>query len=307
MDANALGISTAWNAAGVLDGQRIVDDVLRLGLRRLEVGYTVRVEAVGGIEDAVRSGQIEVTSIHNYAPLYPDEKPCWCGGDKLALSSTDETERSEAVRLTLVSLDLARRLGARALILHTGEVDGIGRDYFDELAEIVKSEGVESAKACSLRQSVAAERDRRKGPHLEAVVRSLKDLLRRAEEWGIAISIENRYFYHQIPLPGETLAMIEDIGSPLVRYWHDIGHGHVLDILGFAGHLASLDLLSTYLLGMHVHDSRFTRDHIAPGRGEIALDGVFARTPGSALRILELAPSVPEDDVAAAIRQLARY
>lgn len=306
MDANALGISAAWNAAGVLDGQRIVDDVLRLGLRRLEVGYTVRVEAVAGIEDAVRSGQVEVTSIHNFAPLYPDEKPCWCGGDKLALSSTDEVERSEAVRLTLVSLDLARRLGAKALILHSGEVGGIGWDYFEELAGIVKSEGVESTKARNLRQCIEAERDRRKGPHLEAVVRSLRDLLGQAEEWGIALCIENRYFYHQIPLPGETLAMIEDIGSPLVRYWHDIGHGHVLDILGFAGHLASLDLLSTHLVGMHVHDSRFTRDHIAPGRGEIALDCVFERTPRTALRILELAPSVPEDDVAAAIRLLTR-
>lgn len=306
MKASDLGISTAWNAAGVLDGRRIVDGVVDLGLRRIEVGYTVRSEAVPGIEDAVRSGRIEVTSVHNFAPLYPDEKPCWCGGDKLSLASRDESERTGAVNLTLVSLDLARRLGASALVLHTGEVDGIGRAYFKELADIVESDGVGSARAGRLRQALKAQRDRRKGEHLEAIVRSLKDLLGRAEQWGITLCVENRYFYHQLPLPGEARAVIEDIGSTLVRYWHDVGHGRVLDILGFENHLASLDLMSDYLYGMHVHDSRFVNDHIAPGTGEVDLHSIFERTPASVLRILELAPSVPASDITAAIAYLTR-
>ena len=306
MKVDDLGISTAWNAAGVADGRKIVDGIVDLGLRRIEVGYTVRSEAVPGIEDAVRSGRIEVTSVHNFAPLYPDEKPCWCGGDKLSLASLTESERSGAVDLTLVSLDLARRLGAGALVLHTGEVDGIGRDYFEELADIVKSDGAGSAEARRLRQALTARRDRRKGDHLEAIVRSMKDLLARAEEWGITLCIENRYFYHQLPLSGEALAIIADIGSPLVRYWHDIGHGHVLDILGFENHLASLELMCDYIYGMHVHDSRFVNDHIAPGTGEVDLPAIFERTPHAALRILELAPSVPAGDVTAGIAYLTR-
>jgi sugar phosphate isomerase/epimerase len=304
MRVGDLGISTAWNAAGVVDGSKIVDEILALGLRRAEVGYTVRVDAAPGIEEAVRSGRIEVTSVHNFAPLYPDEKPCWCGGDKLPLSSVNEREREEAVKLTMVSLELARRLGAKALVLHTGEVDGIGRDYFGELAEIVRSDGVRSPEAERLRRWLRTERDRRKEAHLEAVVQSLKDLLGPASKLGITLCVENRYFYHQLPLPAEALAIIEDIASPQVRYWHDIGHGHVLDILGFVDHLESLDLLHRYLFGMHVHDSRFVDDHIAPGTGEVDLPAILGRTPPSTLQILELASSVSATDIKAAIRYL---
>jgi sugar phosphate isomerase/epimerase len=304
MNTRELGISTAWNGTGASDGRQIVDQVMGLGFRRLEVDYRVQREAIDGIERAVRAGEIEVTSIHNFAPLFPDEEPCWCGGDKLPLSSADETERAEAVRLTLISLALARRLGAKALILHSGEVDGIGRDYFQELADIVRSEGVWSPPAVRLRESLRKQRDANKPRHLRAVIKSLRDLLPHAQESGITICLENRYFYHQVPLPEEIPAMIEEIDSPLIRCWHDIGHGHVLDVLGFVPHLASLEQLQNHVFGVHIHDALFVNDHIAPGTGEIDLASVLAKTPASALKVLELASTVPEENISSAVEYL---
>ena len=296
MNQNTLGFSTSWNASGVEDGRAIVDRIRHLGFRALEVEYRVSEAAVTGIEEAVRAGEVEVLSVHNYSPLAAGEKASTRGGDKRNLASPDESEVGEAVKLTKCSLDLAHRLGAGVLIVHAGETD-MTREYFRELSEIVKSEGVLSVPAVRLRQAVIRARNAKKGPYLEAVLKSVKELEAYAADRGIKIGIENRYYYHQVPLPEEIVWMVEELNSPYVGYWHDVGHAHVMEALGFVPHLNSLDLLKGNLLGMHLHDAVFIRDHRAPGTGEIDFPQILAMAPSSAVKIIELAPSVTEEEI----------
>ena len=306
MDIRTLGISTSWNASGILDGRRIVEEVKCLGFDALEVEYRVREEAIEGIKDAVARGIISVTSVHNFSPLGRDEKPSPCGGDKLSLASLDEVERSAAVRLTRRSLDLAKELGARALVLHTGEVEGIGNAYFDELSEIIKARGADCDEAKRLRDEIARARSARRGPHLEAVKQSLEDLLPAAEEAGVRLCIENRYFYHQIPIYQDVIDLLNAVQSDLVRYWHDIGHGHTLEVLGFLPHRDWLARLKPYVFGVHIHDAIFTHDHRAPGKGEIDLKTILAIVPSSAIKVLELASSVEPQEIRQALDYLER-
>lgn len=295
-----LGLSTSWNAAGLTDGKEIVAQVTGLGFRCLEVEYRVSADAVAGIEEAVRSGAVRVLSVHNYTPLGEGEKATSRGGDKRNLASPDETERREAVRLTLRSLDLGKRLGARALVLHLGETD-MTRDYFGELVDIVEKEGADSDRAEALRRSVRAARDARKGPYLDAALRSLAEILPAAEEAGIVLGLENRYYYHQVPLPGEIPDLLAHFASPYVRYWHDIGHAHVMEVLGFMSHGEILDALGERAFGVHIHDSVFIRDHKAPGTGEIPLGPVLQRIPQASIKIVELAGTIPRDDMILAV------
>ncbi len=274
----------------------MVDEITDLGFERLEVEYRVSENAVPGIEEAVRSGRIAVSSVHNFSPLPASNKPSNWGGDTLSLSSPDEPERSEAVNLTLRSLELAKRLGAKALILHMGEVD-TGRGFFKELADVVKAEGVASADARKIRQNLTEARDVRKPAFLDSAVKSLKELLARSEDSGVTVCIENRYFHNQIPLPDEVIHIIREIPSPRLRYWHDLGHAHVEEVLGFSSHLEVLDLLEAHIFGMHIHDSVFVRDHKAPGTGEIDFAGVFAKINRPVISVLELASSVTKDDI----------
>jgi sugar phosphate isomerase/epimerase len=297
-----LGFSTSWNASGVEDGSKIVDQIKRLGFRALEVEYRVSESAVTGIEEAVKADEIQVLSVHNYSPLAAGEKASTRGGDKGNLASPDDHEAAEAVKLAERSLDLACGLGAGVLIVHAGETD-MNREYFHELSEIVETEGVLSGTAARLRQAVIRERDAKRGPYLEAALNSIKELEAYAAERGIKIGIENRYYYHQVPLPEEIIWMIERLNSPYVGYWHDVGHAHVMEILGFVPHLNSLDLLKGNLLGMHLHDSVFIRDHRAPGTGEIDFPAILGRAPLSAIKVIELADFVTEDD----IRQSTAY
>jgi sugar phosphate isomerase/epimerase len=296
MEKYPLGFSTSWNAAGIDDGARIVRQITDLGFRCIEVEYRVSEYAVAGFREAVDSGTISVLSVHNYTPLAGGEKATSRGGDKLNLASPDEAERKEAVRLTLRSLDLGVSLGAKALVVHLGETD-MTRDYFRDLVDSVGKEGVASRRAADLRKQVTQARHSRKGPYLDAALRSLNDLLPHAEEAEIVLGIENRYYYHQIPLPDEIPDLLDRMGSPFVRYWHDIGHAHVMEALGFMKHDDILDPLVDRLFGVHIHDAVFIRDHRAPGTGEIPLDEALRRIPEDAVKIVEVSSGVPQGDI----------
>ena len=120
----------------------------------------------------------------------------------------------------------------------------------------------------------------------------------------MTICIENRYFHNQIPLPDEVVVIKREIPSPGLRYWHDLGHAHVEEVLGFSSHLEMLDLLRDQVFGLHIHDSVFVRDHKAPGTGEIDFKSVLAKIPATAIKVLELASSVSATDIRRSIDYL---
>jgi sugar phosphate isomerase/epimerase len=296
-------MSTSWNAAANGDGRAIIEGITGLGFAALEVEYRVSEEAIPGIAEVVKEGRAEVLSVHNYAPLPQGERSSDWGGDKLSLAAPGESERKEAVRLTRRTVDLARSLGAQAVIVHVGDIN-LGRKYFRELCETVRAEGISSANAARLREDLRERRGARRRPYLEATARSLKDLLGSLGDSGLKICLENRYYYHQIPLPDEVAKLKEELSSPDLCYWHDTGHAHVQEILGFGSHAGSLGLLRDHLFGMHVHDSVFIDDHQPPGSGEIDFAGLLAMVPASTLKIMELASSVKKEDVVKGARYL---
>jgi sugar phosphate isomerase/epimerase len=301
--ASPLGMSTSWNAAATKDGKRIVEEIMSLGFRVLEVDYRVSAEAARDIRGLVEAGTIRVASVHNFSPLRPGELPSNRGGHKLSLATPDEAERRSAVELTLVSADLARGLGAHALVLHLGETD-LGREWFKELAEVIRSAGVTAQAAEAMREQVRAARQARVAPHMDAALRSLEEIVAALDGSGIVACIENRNYYHQIPLPEEVLEIKRQIPSDSLKYWHDVGHAHIMEVLGFRPHLENLELLRPHLYGTHLHDCRFTRDHIAPGTGDIDFAAILKRIPDSALKVLELAPISTRDEIVKGIAYL---
>ena len=304
--AQPLGISTAWNAAALRAGEKVLDQILRLGFRSIEVDYRLSEDAIPLLEQYIREGGLVVSSIHNFAPLPSGEEPTNRGGDKLSLASADEAERREAVKLTRRTIDLARKLRARAVVLHIGQVD-LDIHYFQELSDICAGEGVNSKKAKQMRDMVRKFRKDRRPPHMDSVTRSLMELVSYVGDDDLALCIENRYFFHQIPLPVEVLFLIDEISSPCLRYWHDIGHAHVLEAQGWLPHLPSLDTVTQHLFGVHIHDSVFTGDHIAPGTGEIDFAPVFKRVPPQAIKVMELSPKVSEEEVVLSLAFLSKF
>jgi sugar phosphate isomerase/epimerase len=296
MKENPLGISTSWNAMGADDGAAIVAQANSLGFKGLEVEYRVSEAAVEGIVAAVRSGLIRVLSVHNYSPLLAGEKASSRGGDKRNLASLDAGDAAQAAALARRSVDLAVRLGASALVVHAGETD-VDRAYFGELADAIRDHGVDSSEAGRIRDRVIALREELKAPYLDAAMESIRALEAYAGPRGIAIGVENRYYYHQVPLPVEIAWILEELNSPSVGYWHDVGHAHVMEVLGFVSHSEVLEALSDRMIGIHLHDSVFIRDHRPVGTGEIDFPPILEKVPPEAIRIVELAPGTDGEEI----------
>ena len=86
---------------------------------------------------------------------------------------------------------------------------------------------------------------------------------------GSSIGLENRLQYHQIPLPDETVALLDGFTTAEAGYWHDTGHAEVLHRLGFLPHETWFESLGDHLVGAHVHDVRGVLDHRAPGTAQL--------------------------------------
>jgi sugar phosphate isomerase/epimerase len=131
------------------------------------------------------------------------------------------------------------------------------------------SGSVSQDRFAELRGIAVARRKAEAEPYLAEARRSLLELVRAAEPHRIAIGLENRYHYHEIPQPDEYDALLDGLTLDQAGYWHDVGHAEVLHRLGFIDRHAWLDRLSTRAIGAHLHDVSGIGDHRAPGDGDV--------------------------------------
>ena len=78
--------------------------------------------------------------------------------------------------------------------------------------------------------------------------------------------------------------------------------GHALNHqrLGIGSQQAWLESYGAELGGTHLHDIRGGQDHLAPGTGEADFAAILRHLPKDAIKILEIRPSVPREELLAA-------
>ncbi|HET9856213.1 MAG TPA: TIM barrel protein, partial [Chthoniobacterales bacterium] len=80
------------------------------------------------------------------------------------------------------------------------------------------------------------KREAASAAHLERV----KDCLRRILEYTapkkVKLGIEGRRGYEEIPSERELPALLDELNSPQVGYWHDFGHIQIKENLAFLDH-----------------------------------------------------------------------
>ena len=57
-----LALSTRWNAGRHRDGRAMIEEILALGIDRVELGYDLRAELIPGVKDAIASGAVRADS-----------------------------------------------------------------------------------------------------------------------------------------------------------------------------------------------------------------------------------------------------
>jgi len=307
-----LALSTCWCSQRHTDGYEMLAEMAELGFRRVELSHGIRVSLVPGILQAVAEGLVEVTSIHNFCPL-PNGVPT-PAPNLYEPSAKDARERGLWQRYTTQTLDFAVKVGAGAVVAHSGRQHFFFASPEARFEKALAASPAETRAAAMAEESVLGARDRalrriqRRAPKTMARIQeAYEQVLPAAAERGLRLGLENREGLEEMPLDPHMAPFLEKLGAPdAARYWHDTGHARKKEQLGLLDHRAHLEANAERLAGFHLHDVDATgRDHRVPGAGEIdfAMVGEFVR-PEHVL-VLELSPSLEADEVRAARDHLA--
>lgn len=291
-----IGLSTSWNGPGHSPDQ-LIDEARGLGFRRLEAYAHFTSDALQAL---AQRAAIEIASLHAPCPVPSPGLGDW-------LASTSDAERARAVDAHKRTIDAAVALGARAIVIHLGNTGVATRQ--PALFATIAQHGRESPEHLALRDRAWQERQAARGPHLSAALESIRALGEHAAGSGVRLGVEVRDGYHEIPSLDEIAEVLGACDGLPVGYWHDAGHGAKQEYLGFARHEAFLERYGDRLVGMHIHDTRSGRDHLAPGRGDtdFAMLARYLATAPAAMRTLELHRVVTPREISDALELLAAH
>ena len=208
-----------------------LDFAVKHGFHGLELGsYTFWPPAIDGsgrrymrLQSASRGVDLSIHFIHR----------------GIAPASHDQARRARHLQELEATLELARDIGARVVVVHPGPID---------------CPGVEPA---------GAPDDVR-----EEALANLADFLRsvvpQAEALGVVVCMENLHHGpgQVVKSYDELLNLVQGVASPAVQITLDTGHAHLSD--GLKG---AFDTFSPFLRHLHIHDSDGRRDHLEIGQG----------------------------------------
>ena len=301
--APPLALSTMWAQQERFRGgfTHFAEIARDAGFGAIEVSHSTD-EA--GLRECLSSGVLPVVSLHAPTPYTTTSRGR--GNSSLNLAGLDQQERREAVAATLRTLDFAADAGVRAIVVHLGTIDSPAvHDGLRRLRELFESGSIDGEDARRVRAAAAAARAEAAPAHLEAARRSLDKLVAYARPRGVAVGLETRLHYQEIPAPDEAVSLLSEHAPDEAGYWHDTGHAEVWDRLGLVPHARWFDRLRERLIGCHLHDVRGIVDHRAPGNGTLDWALVAAGIPPHAARTCEIDQREPEGLLAGSVRFLS--
>ncbi len=285
-----LGISTCWWHNRSDRGDEIVNDILKLGVGGVELEYRISESLYRQLRPRLKK-DLKVLSIHNFFPK-PEELGSARGGsgDLFLMSSTDPDERLKALKYSIRTMEHAQDLGAKAVILHLGRVDMPNQR--PKLSDLYRTGKIDSREGKRLIDEQRLVRETRHQKNLDSVLLNLEKLNREAEKRGILLCIENRVHFWEIPDFKEIGLILNQFQGGHVRYWHDVGHARIQEILGINRQRDLLEAYSEMLIGIHLHDVIGIDDHFAPGQGEMNFEEIKPYLKSDQMKILEVHPKV---------------
>src|SRR5207244_6024975 len=106
----------------------------------------------------------------------------------------------------------------------------------DPLIELAKAGKYLSRKYVRLKLRAVQKRERNAATYLQRVKDCLRRVIDYAASKNVRLGLENRRGYEEIPTERELPALLDEMNSPQIGYWHDFGHAQIKENLAFLDH-----------------------------------------------------------------------
>lgn len=296
-------LTTRWNAGRHVSGEEMIEEILGLGFPAVELGYNLRMDLVPGVLNMVRQKAVVVTSVHNFCPV-PVGAPA--GHPELfTLADPDSRVRQLAVQHTSRTIRFAAETGARAVVLHAGNVDM--KRLTDQLLTLYEKGQQFSPKYEKIKLKLLALREKKARRQIEHLYQGIEALLPVLDETGVKLAIENLPNWETIPTETEIETLLKHFNSPRLGCWHDTGHAAVRQFLGFINTERWLEKLQEFLVGLHIHDARPpAMDHLMPPVGEVDFTHYKPYAQKDICRVFEPGPAATAEEIRAGLDCIKR-
>jgi len=300
-----LSLSTSWLSPRHREGRDMAAEARALGFEWIEVSHGTKISQLPGLLDAVKAGEIKVSSLHNFCPA-PVEV-MMDAPDAFEFTSPKPAERQRAINLTRKTLEMATRFGTDRVVVHLGSVPM--KSITLQLEELAAQGDLYSKEFTERKLRLVTMREEASKKHLDRVRAALDELIPECEKLGVRLGIETRSHYEQIPNQREMSLLLQEYHDcPWIGSWHDFGHVQRQANLALLDHEIYLREISPRLLGCHVHDVQWpAKDHRTPfSSGGVALAQLLPRVGREVPLIWEIAPSQKRESIAAALEAWQR-
>ncbi|MGC2354314.1 MAG: TIM barrel protein [Candidatus Udaeobacter sp.] len=283
-----IAFSTCWNSGRHTSGDAMLREIkTELGFDLIELGHGIRVSLMPGIQKVFDAGEVRFSSLHNFCPL-PVEV-MMASPDCYQFSAVSSEERGRAVKQTLQTIDFAVRLNAPFVVLHLGQVNM--PPITDRLINMAKTGAYLSRKYVRLKIEAVKKREKIAPAHLQRVKDCLRRIIEHAVSKNVRLALEGRRGYEEIPTERELPALLDELNSPQLGYWHDFGHSQIKENLGFIDHAEWLGSIGARAFGCHVQDCVWpAKDHEAPFTGDVEFQKLVPLLPANCLFVWEMSP-----------------
>jgi sugar phosphate isomerase/epimerase len=296
-----IALSTSWRPPKYESLAMIFAAGRKMGFEAFELGVNgLPFDAEAVLEAMARDG-IRISSIHAVCSRKPvpraNERGDW-------VAEPDESLRTAGVAAMKETLDIARLVHAPAVVLHGGTLPIPGARTTQmalyRLAAI-SSGGLDDVPAV---REFAEQRAAMVEPYLDALERSLAELCAYAPD--VIIALENRYYLSDLPHGAEFRRVFDHLRLPNLRYWHDVGHAHIISRIGFVKHQDLLLSVDDKIAGMHLHDISGFSDHQPPGEGSFDFHRLTDFIEEETIRVMEMGSSHTPRAIKKARKHLAK-
>lgn len=290
-------LSTMWGIKENVPLSTLFKNGRELGFARFELNHNVSPEAFTDLDQNL----YHIGSLHDPCPAIIHAKEL----DKRdwLVTSVDETLRIKGVDVIKRTIDQAKALCSTLVVIHPGRV--VGDHSMDKIIREQYRAGLkDTSEYNDLRLRLMTDRLERGKPHLEALIKSVNELIEFTRDSGIVLGLENRLHYYELPLFEELQTLLTSFSEPWVGWQFDVGHLHIHHTLGLTVFNDWLDQFADRIVGVHLHDVKGIDDHLAPGCGDVDFSKIAIRLPEFAYRTLEVDSKLSKEEIRSGMETL---